>query len=227
MSCCVRPDRGDPSAVTADAFRNTASRMPTAENSKRVVLHDHKATDSIGSKPARRIGFDDMAGSSQQDKIASDFELPTGLPEVRDSKSAGSEDPAQYTLPQQLDLASLRQMPTDILEKLLSFSVNRQTADNLYFIFSAQHLLASTGSERTQLASKMQRAFTNQDAPLALNLTGKNQKAVQLVLSDLASGRVPTNLDQVLTQACNNLLQSFSSDVYRPFLQQQTLMNKA
>jgi hypothetical protein len=113
-------------------------------------------------------------------------------------------------------------MPTDILEKLLSFSVNRQTADNLYFIFSAQHLLASTGSERTQLASKMQRAFTNQDAPLALNLTGKNQKAVQLVLSDLASGRVPTNLDQVLTQACNNLLQSFSSDVYRPFLQKQT-----
>jgi hypothetical protein len=206
------------------SIRARAARIATSRTSARAFVEAFSVMPSSQGTThrAQGISFENFDRVQTQDQIAKQLGLPSSFPKVRDGKAAGLERHSQYRLPQVLELDSLYKMPPTVLSGLLTFSLARQTADNLYFIFSAQHLLASTGSARTELASKMQRAFTNQDAPLALNLKGQNQKAVQQVLSESASGRSPTDLDQVLTAACKNLLLSFGPDVYRHFLREQT-----
>lgn len=205
------------------SIRARAARIATSRTSAQAFVEAFSVIPSSQGKTPRAQGasFENIDLPQTQDQIAKQLGLPNSCPKVRDGKAADLESHSQYKLPEVLELDSLRKMPPTLLKKLIAYSLANRTAENLYFIFSAQHLLASNGSERTHLASKMQRAFTAQDAPLALNLKGQNQKAVQQVLSELASGRSPTNLDQVLTQACNNLLLSFGPDVYRNFLRKE------
>ncbi len=215
MSCGVRPHRIHPSAVAADAFRATAGKSMTSEDSNKVILHNQRAADSKGSKPAYRTGFDNKSAlPTTQDKIAADMLLPTSFASVRDSKAETNPNLTRSALPQVLDIDTFREMSPAVLDNFLQYSVQNQSAENLLFLIASEKLLSLTGVKRNLHAIRMESAFTTESAPLAPNFSSKNKKAVQSLLHDLRHGHERENLAPVLDQATRNLLESCGADAY-------------
>ena len=221
MSCCIRPHRGDPSAVAAEAFRTAASKKNPARKPNNVLVHAPKAADSKVSKPAYRTGFDNKSVlPTAQDKIAADMWLPTSFASVRDSKAETNPNLTKSALPQVLDIDTFREMSPAVLDNFLQYSVQNQSAENLLFLIASEQLLSLTGIERKLHAFRMEFAFTSESAPLAPNFSGKNKKAVQSLLNDLRHGHEREDLAQVLDQATRNLLESCGADAYSRWRQE-------
>jgi hypothetical protein len=215
MSCCIRPHRGDPSAVAAEAFENTARKKPTDIETSNVLVHAPKATSSKGSKRAYRTDFDNKSVlPTTQDKIAENMLLPTSFASVRDSKGQTNPNLTQSALPQVLDIEKFKTMSPAVLDKFLQFSVKEKSAENLLFLIASEQLLSLTDIKRSLHAFRMEFAFTSESAQLAPNFSGKNKKAVQSLLHDLRHGREREDLAHVLDQATRNLLESCGADAY-------------
>jgi len=227
MSCCVRSYRGDPSAVTADAFKNTGSKKTAAADSTNVVVHDQKAADSRGIKPAYRNGFDDALVSptaTTQMEIAKHFGLPTSFTELR---------PSQLTESSVLTKSAIRVTRLDWepnfltavdsahLDAFLNYCATQDfSAENPLFVIAAQKLLGTVepSEERATLARGMQQAFTDAHAPLEPNFEGAIKRQLQAALAGVARGETPDNLRPVLEAAQKNLLKSFGTDAFGRFL---------
>lgn len=227
MSCCIRSYRGDPSAVTADAFKTTASKKTAAGDSNNVVVHDQKAADSRGIKPAYRNGFDDALVSptaTTQMEIAKHFGLPTSFTELRPSQLTESSVLTKSAIRvTRLDWepSFLTAVDSAHLDAFLTYCATQDfSAENPLFVIAAQKLLgtAEPSEERATLARGMQQAFTDAHAPLEPNFEGAIKRQLQAALAGVAKGETPDTLRPVLEAAQKNLLKSFGTDAFGRFL---------
>jgi len=222
MSCCIRPHRVNPSAVTADAFKTTASKKTAAGDSNNVVVHDQKAADS-----GHQIGVDGpdlLPTAPTQMRDAKHFGLPTSFTELRPSQLTESSVLTKSAISVtrlDWDPNFLTVVDSAHLDAFLTYCATQDfSAENPLFVIAAQKLLrtAERSEERATLARGMQQAFTDAHAPLEPNFEGTIKRQLQAALAGVARGETPDNLRPALEAAQKNLLKSFGTDAFGRFL---------
>lgn len=199
------------------SIRARAARIATSRTSAQAFVEAFSVIppSQVQTRHVQRTGFDSVETIQSQCAIAKKLNLPTSFTQVRDGKSAPNPSLTRSSIPEVLTIESLRQASPAVLDKFLEFSLEERSAENLFFLIAAEQLLSSSGLQKRYCAMRMKHGFTNQNAPLEPNFSGKTKSLVQSLLNDLADDRDRPDLAMVIEQATRNLLQSFGTDAYQ------------